>query len=466
VNVHKQAMKPGFEGDVDAFVKANRYLILAALSIEQDAIIRGAERVRYTNRTQDTLQEIVFRLYPNTAVLGGRMNVTQVTVNGETVAPGISSRSVLHVPLSAPLTPDQSVELTLDFNVVMARGLNTSYGRFGYVENVVSATAWYPTLSVYAPGSGWWTTTPSPRGDPGYSETGLYDVRLTVPADMTVAMSGREIETTQNNDGTITHRDITGPMRDHAFQASTRYMITPGEADGTRINVVHYKDRVAESTDATSEVVKFAQLSVSTFNKTFGDYPYKELDVVENPTPTGVEFPGLIQIASGAWVRGQSFLETVVAHEIGHQWFYALIGNDQVGQPWLDESLTSYTEFVYMRAAYPEGTKADEYVNAFQKVYAQYTGSGQPDQPLNMSVGSYGGYSYGMIIYRKGPLFIAELERQLGRDTVYKALHEYFARNKYKIVSSADVLRAFEDVSGKDLTDIFRKWVGSFPGLE
>jgi aminopeptidase N len=69
-------------------------------------------------------------------------------------------------------------------------------------------------------------------------------------------------------------------------------------------------------------------------------------------------------------------------------------------------------------------------------------------------------------VYGKGPLFYVELERQLGRDTVYKALKTYFNRYKYRVVTSAEVLHTFEDVSGKDLRDVFRKWVGDFPGLD
>ncbi|MCC7449699.1 MAG: M1 family metallopeptidase [Anaerolineae bacterium] len=467
VSIHKKAMKPGFEGDVDQFVNANRYLIMAKLTIETDAIIRGAERVRFTNHTTDTLTEIVFRLYPNAPLLAGRMNVTHVTVNNTVVELSLSDLdSAMSVPLDQPLAPGSSVELTLDFNVVMTRGMDASYGRFGFVRDVISATAWYPTISVYEPGSGWWRAMPSPQGDPGYTETGLYDVRLTVPADMTVAMSGTEIETTNNGDGTITHRDVTGPMRDHAFGASTRYMITPTEADGTTINIVHYKAQAGSPLDGTSNAVKYAAFAVQTFNKTFGEYPYGEFDVVQNPTPSGVEFPGLIQIAERSWIQGSSFLETVIAHEIGHQWFYGLVGNNQVEHPWLDESLTSYTEFVYIRAAYPTGSTAEQYVNAFQRRYTAYTGAGQPDQPLDLPVAAYTGLGYGAIVYGKGPLFYVELERQVGRDTVYKALKTYFNRYKYRIVTSADVLHTFEDVSGKDLRDVFRKWVGDFPGLD
>jgi hypothetical protein len=463
VSIHKQAMKAGFEQDVDKFVKSNRYLIVASLRFEPDAVIRGGVRVRYTNQSQDTLSLIVFRLYPNGPALGGRMNVTGVTVNGSAVEPSFSElRSVMGVPLATPLKSGDAVEVVVQFSTVMAKGLFTSYGRYGYVNDVVSATAWYPTLSVYEPSRGWWAQVPPPGGDPAYTETGLYDVRLTMPADVVAAMSGTIIEQKANSDGTITYRDVTGPMRDHAFQASTRYMITAVAEGGTTINVVHYKDRASDPTDGTQLVAKYSIDSFAAFNRVFGDYPYKEFDIVQNPTPSGVEFPGLVQIAQKAWVKGQPFLEVVVAHEIGHQWFYGLVGNNQVEHPWLDESLTSYTEVVYFRHVYGmDSQKARDHANAFRNQYNGYTGAGQADLPLNLPVRNFFNQAYGAIIYRKGPVFFLELERQLGQEMAYKALNAYFGRFHYQVAVSKDMLNVFEEVSEQQLDELFAQWVGA-----
>ncbi|MDW8298273.1 MAG: M1 family metallopeptidase [Anaerolineae bacterium] len=468
VSAHKKAMKPAFADDVERFVDANRYFIVAHLTFEPDAVFRAAQRVRFTNRTGEALDLIVFRLYANTPALGGRMTVHRVEVNGVKVAPSLSDlRSVLGVPLPVPLQAGESVELRLDFTLVMTRGLNTSYGRFGYVNDVVSATAWYPTLSVYEPKVGWWTDLPSPQGDPAYTETGLYEVHLTLPADMVVAASGVILEQRRNADSTITYRNVTGPMRDHAFQASRRYMITETEADGTRILMLHYKDRADLPTDGTKVAMQYSVQALKIFNATFGEYPYAQLVVAQNPTPSGVEFPGIIQIAESAWVQGNRFLEVVIAHEIGHQWFYALVGNNQVTLPWIDESLTSYTEFVYFRAAYDDPKVAERYIDSFQQRYTAYLARSLPDLPLELPVRNYTGISYGAIIYTKGPLFFLELERVIGRETVYAAIAEYFRRHKYGIAVTDDVQRAFEDISGRNLSALFNQWVrGSEPRTE
>jgi hypothetical protein len=214
-------MKPGAAAFVSRFVNANRYVIVASLTIDTDAIIRGAERVRFTNRTSSSLPNVVFRLYPNTAMLMSRMKVTHVNIDGHPAEPSLSQgESVMTLALTAPLAPKSSVNIAMDFDVTMTSGVDVSYGRFGYQHGVVSATAWYPTLSVFDEGRGWWDAVPSPAGDPAYTETGLYDVSVAARSDMALAMSGTEIATVRNPDGTTTHRDVTGPMRDHAFEAA------------------------------------------------------------------------------------------------------------------------------------------------------------------------------------------------------------------------------------------------------
>jgi aminopeptidase N len=166
--------------------------------------------------------------------------------------------------------------------------------------------------------------------------------------------------------------------------------------------------------------------AVHTYDTAYGPYPFKEFDVVENPTPTGVEYPGLVQIAESEWHTGNSALERTVAHETGHQWFYSLVGNDQVNHPWLDEGLTSYTEFVYMRAIHP--AEGDDYVAAEQHAYEEYVRGGGEDWPVDQPVGQLSLGAYAMIVYTKSALFLVRLEGELGRETVLRALKAYFHR--------------------------------------
>ena len=462
---YRAAMRPEFAGDIDAFANRNRYYIEASLEFESGvAVIQGAERVRYTNHSTDTLDEIVFRLYPNLPALGGRMKIYHTELNGAPVQPALAEReSALIVPLDPPLEPGEATEITLTFSTAAERGVYASYGEYGFHKDVFSGPEWYPALSVYEEGRGWWMTRPTPHGDATYLETGLYDIYLTTPQDFIVVMSGEEFDPIPVSEDKVVHHVVSGPMRDSLLVASPLYgKITATTADDVAVNVYFWPggEAVAE------EALQIGLASITTFSDSFGPYPFTEFDIVETFNWTGIEYPGMAMISDRFWERSNPDLENVIVHETGHQWFYSLVGNNQVEHPWVDESITSYTEYVYWRAIYDEERYKDV-VRGDRDAYNFYQGSGAPDMVLNLPVSAYvPGNNYGMIIYVKGPLFFLELENLLGRDVFLEAIRLYFKRHRYEIATSQDILIAFEDATGEDLDAIFYEWVGEFEGPE
>lgn len=464
VEPFRAAMRPAFVNDIDGFVNRNRYYIEATLTFENGvAILYGAQRVRYTNRSDDTLNELVFRLYPNIPALGGRMLVYQAELNDIPVAPSLSEReTVLIIPLDKPLPPGESAEVELQFSTAAERGMFASYGAFGFQDQTFSGPEWYPVLSVYETGHGWWTKRPVPTGDAAYTESGLYEVLLTVPENFVVAMSGSEIERFPAGDDQMTYHYVTGPVRDLLLVASPIYgKLTNVVDDDISVNVYFWPG--GES--AAEEVLRITSDSVRIFNEKFGPYPYAELDVAETFNYTAIEYPGIIVVSDRSWVRGNDFLEVATAHEVGHQWFYSLIGNNQVDQPWIDESLTSFTEYVYLRELYGEKRFKDT-VQGDRDWYNYYKSTGAADLVLNLPVSSYSENNYGTIIYTKGPLFYFELEKLLGQERFLKAIQLYYQRMRYEVATSKDVLSAFEDATGEDLDALFYQWVGEFDGLD
>jgi hypothetical protein len=463
IDQFRAAMRPAYAGDIDAFVNRNRYYIEATLTFENGvAVIRGAERVRYTNHSGDILNEIVFRLYPNLSALGGRMKVYRVELNDVPVEPVLVEReSELVVRLDAPLQPGDSAEVMLQFSMSAEQGMNAGYGEFGFQKDVFSGPEWYPALSVYEEGRGWWTLRANPNGDAVYSESGLYEVFLTVPENFVVAMSGSEIETFPAGTGMKTIHNVSGPMRDSLIVAGPNLGKITEMVDDIAVNIYYWPGGEA----AAESAVQFAADTVRTFNTTFGPYPYAEFDVAETFNWTGIEYPGIVIIADRFWEPGNPALESVIVHEAGHQWFYSLVGNNQVEHPWIDESLTSYSEYVYWRKIYDE-EQYKEAIRGDRDFYNYYRGTGAPDLALNLPVSAYVDNNYGVIIYVKGPLFFAELENILGREEFFAGLQLYFKRHRYEVAESGDVLAAFEDATGKDLDAIFYEWVGEFEGLD
>ena len=103
------------------------------------------------------------------------------------------------------------------------------------------------------------------------------------------------------------------------------------------------------------KALDWAAQALTIYQKEFGAYPYRELDIVETATTAGgIEYPGLVAVASRLYSdpNRQAFFESATAHEVAHQWWYNVVGNDQVNHPWLDEALTQYATYRYFQGAY------------------------------------------------------------------------------------------------------------------
>lgn len=451
------AMQPEFQADIAAFPNAPLITLNAAFTVdEQQAVIAGNLSVLYTNQSTDPLTEIVFRLYPNLPTYGGQMTVGNTQVNGAPVVSELDGTStVLSVPLPQTLAAGEQATVSLDFSsTVFAEQLHL-YAQYSYLGGNLALPNFFPVLSVYESGIGWWRNTEHPQGDAVYSETAHFDVTLTAPAGWTMITSGSHLETTENTDQTRTSHYIAPLVRDFALMASPRYETVSGEQDGITIDV-HY---FSGGEDAAQVVLGVAQRAVRLFNASFGEYPYAELDIVEtNTVAGGIEYPGLIVIQSNSWYPDDFYLEIVTAHEVAHQWWYALVGNDQTRYPWLDESLAQYSTALYFGDAY--GTAGQQ--GAFDDYLSSWEGfrEGNTDVVIGLSPSDYPGNSYFAIVYSKGPLFFKTLADTYGQEALLNGLKAYFSEYHYEIATPNDLQTILEQSFGEELDVLFLEWVG------
>ncbi|MCI0709588.1 MAG: M1 family metallopeptidase [Chloroflexi bacterium] len=468
VSHHAPAMRPEYVGDIEAWKDNNRYYIVADMEFNDTAaVINGSQRTRFRNDTGIELNEIVFRLYLNTTSLGGRTTVYDMTVDGQAVEPVFSERdTVMAVPLSEPLSDGETVELTMKFNAVMERGFAGASGqRAHFIRDLLALPGWHPTLSVVEDGV-WWTTNPVPFGDPNFAETALYEIFLTHQEDVNVAVSGVAIDVVDNGDGTVTEHIVTGPMREHIILASPIMGKITDTIDGVTINV-YYQPGQERGAEFTMQV---SLESMEIFNEQFGDYPYSELDVAETfTTAGGIEFPGLIVVNTNLWNAGSQALENVTAHEVAHQWWYGVVHNNQQRMPWLDETLTSYSENIYYRFAYADDPqRARDHIDFSRNAYNTFRGTdGALNIPLNSSIGDINRVNGGRIlIYDKGITFYNELEELVGSEVFFEALRSYYVDMKYGVSTPYILMTHFEEASGLDLDAFFYEWVGDFQGVD
>jgi len=415
--------------------------------------VDGAALVRYTNREDVPLNEVYFHLFPN--IWDGGMTVSHVQVAGQPVDAVLeSSDDLLRVPLRQPLQPGQSVDIAMDFRVPVPMNTDVgNYGDFAYVDDVLAMAHFYPTVVVYDD-QGWHRETPATQGDVIYHDASLYDVSLTAPADLTLAATGSTLERVANADGSATWRLVGGPMRDFNVAASKRYQSASQKAGDVMVTSYFLPEQAAGG----QKTLDWASQALQVYETTFGPYPYTELDVVETATTAGgIEYPGMVVIASRLYddKNRSDFFEGATVHEVAHQWWYNVVGNDQVNDPWLDEALTQYSTYFHYDKAYGK-PGAQGFLDSLR---ARWSRVNYAEKPIGLPVSEYQDQEYSAIVYGRGPLFLFALRDRIGADKMAELLRRYYAEYSWKIATPDEFRRLAEEVSGQDIGDLWAKWV-------
>jgi aminopeptidase N len=451
------ALLPDFHGDLDQAGAWNRYTIDA--TIDPDArTIAGRLRLEYTNRDTGPLDALYFHLYPNLADFDGRLDVTALAVDGQAIPVVYELRRYrLRVNLPRPLASGETTTMTMDFATRTPLNASDKYGAFNEEGGVLALASSYPIAAIVRGGK-WDIGEPNGRGDFVNSETALYDVTLTAPADWKLVTTGVVIDGRLDG-GQQTARIVSGPQRDFMISLA-QYGVVSGEVDGTHINSYYRPGDEAGGQAA----LQAAANALQAFNTRYGRYPLAELDVVEVNARTflGVEYPGIILIQNNLYGQGGG-LEITVAHEVGHQWWYNLVGNDVQTEAWLDEALASYSQIVYQEQVHGADA-AERELEGFRQRYRDIVADGR-DAPVEQPTAAFRG-NYISIVYGKAVLFFQAMRKQIGEAAFDRFLHEHYSKHRYGYISGADLLADAEGACGCDLDGLYHDWIEGVGGVE
>lgn len=459
------ALLPDARGDLDMLSDLTLYRL--ELNINDDGYTyNGRSQVDYTNNEDDPLDRLYFRLLPNgQASYGdGSLKASEVLVNGMPAETKLSlSDTVLEILLPESLVIGEQVQLDFEFQGVVPRdfgreGATSGYGIYNYSQGVLSLSGWYPILAVYDE-DGWNLDPVSPIGDSVYSDIALYSVDVVADSDLILASTGVVLNQ-ETVDGNNQQRIVSGPVRDFYLVMSPDFKVKSVEVDGTSVNSYY----LPEHSTGGEAALSIAADSLHIFNERFGTYPYNEMDVVEAPMryALGVEYPGIFLVASGLYDEPEdpSFAITT-AHEVAHQWWYGVVGNDVFEEPWLDEALTTYSSSLF----YQEVVGAGAYqglVGYWRDRYDRLLQDGG-DEPITESLSYFENVSnpgsYGGVVYTKGALFFKSLREEIGDEAFFEALQNYYRKNKYQIARRDDLLGAFDESAGEKLEPLFQDWL-------
>ena len=203
--------------------------------------------------------------------------------------------------------------------------------------------------------------------------------------------------------------------------------------------------------------------AVETFNSMFGQYPYSQLSVVKaNFLHGGMEYPNLVIISDDVSNEDVAY---VIVHEIAHQWWYGVVGNDEYNHAWMDEGLTEYSTMLFFEENESYGEDFDQMIDnattnykTFVRVYTNVTGSVDTsmDRPLSQFNTEP---EYVQCTYTKGLLMFNSIRETVGDRKFFKALKDYYQDFAYKNAAPADMIASFNKSTGYDLEGFISSWL-------
>ncbi|MFC2176611.1 M1 family metallopeptidase, partial [Bacteroidota bacterium] len=515
------------------FQQEVNYEIHVALDDKQH-VLHASETIAYSNNSDSTLQYIWFHLWPNaykdpgTALSKqkrqeedlslffsrpsdrGWIDSLQFKVDDKTIRFEFDAKhkDICKVFLPEPLLPGKSVTINTPFRVQLPKGI---FSRLGHLDQAYQITQWYPKPAVFD-NKGWH---PMPYLGQGefYSEFGTFDVHITLPKNYVVGATGdlingeselewlnQKVEKTVAID-TYDYNDLSFPtsstdektlhfhqenVHDFAWFADKRYHVLKGEValPITGRKVTTWAMFTNNEAGLWKNAIDYLNDATYYYSLWVGEYPYNQVTAVDGVLSEGggMEYPNITIIGQSENAHN---LEITIIHEVGHNWFYGILGSNERKHPWMDEGINSFVEQRYMSAKHPNLLAGDVYglgkfFNFLMKwlgIYNLksknlnlhgYTNSarGNTDQPIELSSEDYTSTNYGTSVYLKTAVAFNYLKKYLGTEQMDTLMHTYFRQWKYKHPYPADFKKVATTTTGDSLNWFFNDMINTVKKLD
>jgi len=478
------------------------YTIEVSLN-DKDNTLNGFEKIEYVNNSPDTLRFIWFHIWPNaykndkTAFSDqllengntkfyfsgkeqkGYINRLDFKVNNITAATEDHPQhiDIIKLVLPLPLLPHEKVLITTPFHVK----LPFNFSRGGYDGQSYQVTQWYPKPAVYDR-KGWH---PMPYLDQGefYSEFGSFDVSITVPNNYVVAATGelqnaeekkwlesrssfswkpvkKKIKTKGGGYKTIYDpfppsssnikilRFKQSNVHDFAWFADKRFIVahdTCSLQSGKIIEAFAYY--TPEQEIYWKHVIQTVKNTIRFYSQQVGEYPYNVVSAVQGPASFGggMEYPTITVISAD---DNQRELTKTVFHEVGHNWFYGILGTNERDYPWMDEGINTFYEDKYF-------APKDQWLNFDKEGEFQIKATEKTDQPINTASEKFNADNYDLVAYYKTAQWLRYMESQLDSQVFRKAIQDYYQRWQFKHPQPDDFKNTISESSGRNVDSLF-----------
>lgn len=456
----------------------------------------GMAKIRYINRSPDTLGFIWFHLWPNaykndrTAFSDhllengrtdfyfseeeqrGYINRLDFRVNNQLAQTEDhpSHIDIVKVILPSPLLPGDSIHITTPFHVK----LPFNFSRGGHIGKSYQITQWYPKPAVYDQ-QGWH---PMPYLDQGefYAELGDYQVDITLPQTYHVLSSGElinpeedvfmqtlqlvqssKISTKQTTNETAvpvkTLRFQQNNMHDFAWFAAKNWVMkrdTVTLASGKKVTL--HAAFLPQHQSYLSKAMESMKKSVLQKSIELGEYAYPQLSIVDVPSKSngGMEYPCIATVSS---FDNEKALEEVIVHEIGHNWFQGMVGNNEREHAWMDEGLNSYFDRRWKEKSLKKKifSLEDKYTELLLRTYEKL----KIDQPVQTPSADFSSTNYFLSSYHKAANIFERIEQRMSRPAFDSAIRQYVHTWSFKHPQPQDLFQILQQNSSHRLDTLF-----------
>jgi hypothetical protein len=406
---------------------------------------------------------------------GGRAPVALATTFVQPDDGNEHDRTVLQVSLPRPVAPGETVRVAVEWTLKIPR----AFARAGAFGQYFLMGQWFPKAGVLEP-DGRWNCHQFIQTE-FYADFGTYDVTLTVPRGWTVGATGTRVASEAGADGTEVHRFHADDVHDFAWTTSPLFTVHRDRFESPGLPPVDLElllmPEHAGLRDRYLGATKMALLRYGTWIK---PYPYDRLTVVDPPGNSetgGMEYPMFVT-GESRWpaLAGNRLAEANTLHEVGHQWWYGAVANDEFEDAWLDEGLNTYTHKRILRLDYGPTTVERRYFHDFLPVRFEGIHTAQPTEgadaydgfrsplkrePLGTLAWQGDERIYYLNAYGTGARLPVTLERRMGWETFRRVLATYADRFWFKHPRPADFFAVVNEVSGEDYTWFFDQVLGT-----
>jgi hypothetical protein len=387
----------------------------------------GHESVTFTNDAADPLNEVYLRLWDN---YHGSCPTTPITVSNVTGGTAGSLEvgcTALKITLPSPLAQGAQGTVAFDLSIAVPSG-SDRFGHDGAYNFIGNALA---VLAVHD-GAGWHLDPYTNNGEAFYSLAADFNVTLDHPTELKVPATGTSVDQPGSSGRTVTVATAS-KVRDFAWAAGPFSEISGTSSGGVKVNIYGVSG-ISESSETS--MLNTSTAALDAHSQRFGAYPYGEADVVLDNTFWfgGMEYPGFVLdlVSAGA-----------LAHELAHQWWYGIVGDDEYNSPWLDESFADYATDLY------QGDTGEGCWDSVSWASA--------DEKITNSMAYWDAHSsrYSTVVYGYGRCALHDLSRVLGETAMTQLTHDYAASHWYGVSTTAEFKAAAQALTTTDLTSFW-----------